>query len=89
MHDRVDEQQRVTCRTVELDRPWELIHAISLGVVPGQRMGEVRLVASGDHHGGSIPGADVGQQDEHVDLSASELAVVVSVLRANRGVVTS
>ena len=46
------------------------------------RMAEVRLVASGHHHGGAVAGADIRQGEEDVDLPAVEAAVPVAELGA-------
>ena len=42
-------------------------------------MCEVRFVAAGDHHGGAVAGADIGQRQDDIALAAAEHAVGVVV----------
>ncbi len=54
-----------------------------------RRMNQVGLVAAGNDHGGPIPGADVIESQNDVDLTAAELIVVKSILGIDASLVGS
>ena len=52
-------------------------------------MGEVRLMAAGDHHRRPVPFADVGQGEDDVALPAAEHAVLEAIGPAQRALVAA
>ena len=88
MGNAVHEQQGVAGLHEQFLRGGDAFHggAFRLHGVPGEMgMGEVGLVTAGDDHGGAVPGSDVGQGDQHVDLTAHEPAAVVPEAVAHDG----
>ena len=73
MHDRIDKQQRVSGFHVDFNRAHDTVSRLlrtadsvllKLGVI------EVRFVAAGDHHRGTVARPNVRKRHQDVDLAA-------------------
>lgn len=89
MHAGVDEHECATSVGVDFDGELELIHSVAAGVVAGEWVRKIRLVAAGHDHRGAISGTDVGERYEQVELAASELSVAHRELCPNGCIVAT